>query len=141
MEQRKCLGIWLDHSRAHLIELENGKTILETVLSEYSRQEREDGKGATGSHFGENNSTNNEYSKHQRQQEILYNYYRVLSDRIKHYNHVVLFGPTKAKEELYNKITSDNQFSDVALDVVPTDKMTENQMNAFVKDHFKNSLK
>ncbi|MBK8348850.1 MAG: hypothetical protein IPL08_15010 [Saprospiraceae bacterium] len=49
---------------------------------------------------------------------------------------VLLFGPTDAKAELLHLIQADHHFDKIKFEVKSTDKMTENQENAFVKDYF-----
>jgi hypothetical protein len=47
-----------------------------------------------------------------------------------------LFGPTNAKTELINKLKEDHHFDEVKIEVKSADKMTENQQQAFVLEHF-----
>ena len=50
---------------------------------------------------------------------------------------MLLFGPTNAKTELKNYLNQDLHFKDIQIDVESADKMTENEKDAFVKNHFK----
>jgi hypothetical protein len=63
-------------------------------------------------------------------------YFHTLGDTIKQYDSVLLFGPTDAKTELFNLLTADHLFAKIKIDVRQSDKMTENQEHAFVKDFF-----
>ena len=63
-------------------------------------------------------------------------YYKKITEALKHSNEIVLFGPTKAKNELMNLLTADHHFANKKIEVKQTDKMTENQQKAFVKEHF-----
>jgi len=74
-----------------------------------------------------------------KEQNQLSGYFKRLSDVIKDYNEVVLFGPTHAKDELKNILKVDHHFDDVKIEVKPMDKMTENQQEAFVKEYFNTS--
>ena len=49
---------------------------------------------------------------------------------------VLLFGPTNAKTELYNLLKEDRHFNKHEIDIETSDNLTENQMRAFVKEHF-----
>jgi hypothetical protein len=49
----------------------------------------------------------------------------------------VLFGPTDAKNELLNQIKTDHLFEGIKIEVKNSDKMTEDQMQTFVRDYFK----
>lgn len=57
-------------------------------------------------------------------------------EEIRNYDEVILFGPTNAKVELLNILKKDHLFEKIKIDVLPADKMTENQLHAFVKEHF-----
>lgn len=63
-------------------------------------------------------------------------YYKDLGNIIKQYDAVVLFGPTNAKAELFNIVSKDHLFSKINIEVKETDKMTEKQQHAFVKNYF-----
>jgi acetyl-CoA carboxylase beta subunit len=63
-------------------------------------------------------------------------YYKQLSQAIKQYDDVVLFGATQAKKELYNILRADHSFEKIRVEVKPTDRLTEPQQEAFVRAHF-----
>jgi stalled ribosome rescue protein Dom34 len=64
---------------------------------------------------------------HNKRQQLTEDYYKEIADVILNYNHVLLFGPTNAKTELYNYIMEDLRFKDIKFTVEPADKMTDNQ--------------
>ena len=74
---------------------------------------------------------------HNKEQHWQSEYYKELGAEIKNYENVILFGPTDAKAELLNTLRSDPQFSKIKIETRQTDKMTENQQHAFVKEYFK----
>lgn len=119
MKTTKSLGIWMDHSSAHLIEFTahpNETTNVETGFSHDVAHDAE-----TQIH-----NTEHEYTA----------YYKKLGGIIKNYDEVLLFGPTDAKAELHNLLSADHQFATINIEVKQADKMTENQQHAFVKEHF-----
>lgn len=65
-------------------------------------------------------------------------YYKEIADEILNYTHVLLFGPTNAKVELHNYLNKDLHFKDITIDIATADKMTDNEKNAFVENHFEN---
>lgn len=75
---------------------------------------------------------------HNKEQQLQNGYYLQLGDVIRSYEKVVLFGPTDAKTELFNLLRADNRFEGVKIEVLPADKMTENQQHAYVKAYFSN---
>lgn len=124
MKATRQLGIWMDHSMAYLMELSNGTIVSNTVESKPELQGDEQIVYKDESHM---------LNKMQWQ---LSAYYKKLSDVILDYEEVVLFGPTEAKNELLNLLLDNHLFDKIKIAIKPTDKMTEIQKNAFVKDYF-----
>ena len=120
----QCLGIWMNHATAHLIEYTPNTAESETVESTFDQQE----KAETG-----NRSENVMHNKEQQKQRL---YYEELAEVIKKYDEVLLFGPTNAKEELHNILKEDHHFDAIKITVEAADKMTENQERAFVRAYF-----
>jgi len=123
---RKKIGIWMDHSIAHLMEYSNNPFEIKTIESNFTHQQKLDSLKKGEAHM--HNKEMQEQSK----------YYKKLIDVVKKYKEVILFGPTNAKEELYNVLSSDIRFEDVKIQVKQTDKMTARQQHAFVIDFFTN---
>jgi len=124
MRNIKKLGIWMDHSNAYLMELAN-EIIVQKVVSELTNHETE---------F---NFYKGEKLIHKKEQHLQLSYYKKIGDVIKKYQDVVIFGPTDAKNELFNQIKTDHLFEGIKIEVKNSDKMTEVQMQSFVRDYFK----
>jgi hypothetical protein len=125
METTKKLGIWMDHSHAHVLEI-NKENIEKTVIT-------------VDSLFQDNtNGSNNQDVLHNKEKHHQLAYFNKLQETIVKYDEVLLFGPTNAKSELYNLIKENHHFDKVKIDVKDSDKLTENQEHAFVKEHFSN---
>jgi hypothetical protein len=138
INNEKKIGVWLDHHHAHFIELNNGEIVTQTIESGYTRHPREEGEGASGSRFGMH-PTNNENNRNNKMQNELKSYYKLISERLSKYNHILLFGPTTAKNELFNFMKQSKCFSGIRVDVRNSGKLTENQLKAFVREHFSQS--
>jgi len=123
MKIPKKLGIWMDHSTAHIIELKNNTITSNTIESLSLQGEKQN--------FGKDESL-----KHNTEQDQLSEYFKRLSTLIKSYSEVILFGPTNAKTELYNLLKEDSHFNNIKIEIETTDNLTKNQMHAFVKEHF-----
>ncbi|MEI9909275.1 MAG: hypothetical protein WDO71_06225 [Bacteroidota bacterium] len=76
---------------------------------------------------------------HNKEQHQQSEYYRKLGEVIRNYEAVILFGPTSAKAELLNLLKADNRFTKIKIEIRQTDKMTENQQYAFVREYFSTS--
>ena len=124
MNNIRKLGIWMDHSNAYLMELAND-IIVQRVVSELAN------------HESEFNFYKGEKLIHKKEQHLQLSYYKKIGDIIKKYQDVVLFGPTDAKNELFNQIKTDHLFEDIKIEIKNSDKMTEAQMKTFVRDYYK----
>ncbi len=123
MKNAKKLGVWLDHTIAHIIVLNNNSITSNTIESLSLQGEKQN--------FGKDESL-----KHNTEQDQLSDYFNRLSAVIKDYQEVLLFGPTNAKTELFNLLKQDSHFNSVKIEIETSDNLTENQMHAFVKEHF-----
>jgi hypothetical protein len=123
METKKIAGIWMDHSEANIIDL-NPKKDNHTINSEFTFSMKEEALSRS------------EDLMHNKEQQMHEAYYKKLGDVILKYDHVLLFGPTRAKKELHNFLGKDTHFKDIKIDVESADKMSDNEKTAFVKNHF-----
>jgi stalled ribosome rescue protein Dom34 len=118
------IGVWMDHSSAHLIEFAMENEESKTLTSAFTHEQKEKTWGK------------NENLMHNKEQHQQAAYYKNLAEAIKGYDEVLLFGPTNAKHELYNYLKKDAHFSKTIIDVEDAGKMSENQQQAFVRNHF-----
>ena len=128
MTTEKRLGIWMDHSNAHLIEFSKENKEMKKVASAFTHQEKE------------HSLSKSEHVMHNKEQHQQHEYYNKLGESILHYEDVILFGPTHAKEELHNILKADHRFAKINIETHQADKMTENQQHAFVREHFTKKL-
>lgn len=124
MTEEKRLGIWMDHSNAHLMEFTSNHIERKMVSTRFTHEEKIHSLGK------------NENLMHNKEQHQQSEYYKALGEAIKNYELVVLFGPTDAKVELFNVLRADQRFAKIKIEIQQADKMTENQENAFVKEYF-----
>jgi Lhr-like helicase len=125
MEKIKQLGIWMDHSNALLMEHYNHLIVSKQVILKPVEKEKED------------NVDTHEVQMHSvEDQQHQTAYYNEIREIIKNYKDVLLFGPTDAKEELYNLLKADHHFENTNIELRNTDKMPENKIHEFVIDHF-----
>ena len=124
MRIEKKLGIWMDHSIAHVMEFSTDTIETENIESTFTHQEKEQ------------SLTKSENLMHNKEQQKQGEFYKQLADIIKNHDDVILFGPTNAKVELLNILNADHHFEHIKIKVEQADKMTENQEHAFVKEYF-----
>lgn len=124
MNTANNLGIWMDHASAHLTDFSSDPMETTTIESNFTHQVKKE------------SLSKGESQMHQKEQHQQAEYYNELGEVIKEYDSVVLFGPTNAKVELFNILRKDFLFSKIQIDIKATDKMTESQQQAFVRDYF-----
>jgi len=125
MKENKKLGVWMDHSNAILMELYNDMIDSKKIEIKPVQIEKD-------------NVDTHKIQKHSKEQS--HNqavFFKEISDIIMNYNDVLLFGPTDAKNELYNLLKADHQFENTKIELRNTDKMTENEIHEFVVEYFK----
>ena len=114
----------MDHAEAHIIPYSAQKKDWPTI-----RREQPNNVGRSANK-GEKRISN---KKNNCQQEF---YDRILN-AIAEYPQILLFGPTNAKQELYNLIRKSPQYDKLKITVENSGQMTGNEMFAYVKEHFK----
>ncbi len=128
MTTTKNIGIWMDHAVAHVMELKHDEIITQNITSDFTHQEKE------------HSLSKNENLMHNKEQHQQAKFYNAIKDATKNYENILLFGPTTAKNELLNLMKTDHHFKNIKVEAIRADKMTENQQQAFVKNHFKTQL-
>ena len=114
----------MDSSSAHLTEFTADGSQTNMLESKFTDPEKDHSVG------------NNENQMHNKEQHHQAEYYKNLGEVIKNYDEVILFGPTNAKLELFNLLKADHHFEKIKIEIKSSDKMTENQQHAFVRNHF-----
>ena len=103
-QKLRKIGIWMDHTQAHLIEYDDPIITTENVV--ITTRFKNDGN---------KNTDQNERMIHNREQQDQAKYYKKLSDKIIDYDMVLLFGPTDAKAELLHVMQADHHFDKIKL--------------------------
>ena len=126
MKNFKQLGIYMDLTHAFLMELEDNQIISRNIVSGLNEADSTDKQ--------ENHFLGFEWTEKQHLQKV---YFTEISDIISHYQQVVLFGVTDAKNELYLLLIGNPRFNDIRIELVNTNKLNKTQMHEFVKSYFK----
>ncbi|MDI1255463.1 MAG: hypothetical protein PSV16_05130 [Flavobacterium sp.] len=125
MKAIKKIGICMDHANANLIEFSDEVKPTKTISADFDNQDKEE------------TLQRSESEMHNKQQHKQIAYYKTLAHIIRDFDEVVLFGPTSAKSELLNFLRKDHLFDTIKIEVLNTDKITDNQQHAFVREYFK----
>ena len=124
MTNKKRIGVWMDHAAAHLMEFTTDPIAIVKIESSFTHQAKED------------SLEKSEHLMHNKEQMDQLAYYKQLAGLLKDCAEVLLFGPTDAKTELFNFLKKDRHFAAVKVDLRSSGKLTDNQQQAFVREHF-----
>jgi ADP-heptose:LPS heptosyltransferase len=119
----KKIGIWMDHSHAHLKEFRS--EAMESFEKEYDLATQKKAHLFHG-----------ESSMHNKEESLHTEFYKNLSKVIAEYKEVLLFGPTEAKSELYNVLKADHQFANIKIEVKNSGQLSDKQERAVIRAHF-----
>ena len=114
----------MDHANAHLMDCTSGMDSITTSAASFTHENQE------------HSNPGSEKVAHNKEQHQQSAYYKKLGEEIIKYDEVVLFGPTNAKQELFNLLRGDQAFKKIKISVKQMDQMTDNQQHAFVKGFF-----
>ena len=134
VDLEKSIGVWLDHEKAYFIKPNKKDHHIEMIHA--TTVHNIAGGEPIGIKLGNNRSTNNEYSQENKKHEHQKEYFKELTNKLKSYDSIFLFGPSTFKSELRNHLNDDKAFHDKFIETATADDMTENQMVAKVLEHF-----
>ena len=114
----------MDHLNARLMDWTTGTMETSLIASKFNHEEKE-------GTLEKSESLMHNAEKHEEA-----TYYKQIAEVIRNYSDILLFGQTQAKNELYNILRADHRFEKIRIEVKPTDRLTENQQDALVREHF-----
>jgi len=123
-KENKKIGIWMDYSSANIIENYEEPSQINTIESNFTLEVKEKALCAS------------EYTMHNKENNFKTKYFKSLGEVIQTYDEVLLFGPCDAKKELFNILKLNHHFDDIKIELKQSDKMTTNQLLAYVRNHF-----
>jgi len=134
---KKEAGLWIDHRQAVIVILldqkEETKRIRSNVGKHVSYSGASHAQAATGSH-----DDSAENKRDRRFDDQLSRYYDAVFAYLRDADSILIFGPGEAKVEL-QKCLEAHGLSDRIVAVKTTDKMTDDQIAAEVRQHFRES--
>ncbi|MFN0149626.1 MAG: hypothetical protein ACKVU1_02815 [bacterium] len=117
------VGIWIDHKKAVIVSASAGQVSTKTVESNVEPHD--------GSQAGRG-----EKSFDGRFHEQLRRYYDDVIREVGQPEALLIFGPGEAKLELKERLGHTKALVDRVVGVETTDKLTDAQLVAYVKDHY-----
>jgi len=128
------VGLWIDHKQAYVISDRDG--IVEVIPSHIEPPAHYSGGTQLGGK--QNQKADTEFRKSDRFRLQLKKYYQQVISALKDANSIFIMGPGEAKVEFEKAIMKYKSLQNRVLKVETADKMTENQMVAYVKRFYKN---
>jgi hypothetical protein len=129
---KSSIGVWIDKTKAMIISPER---IIETIPSEIDIRPRIEGQGKEYGRLG-SQFLSLEKSKQNRLQQQEIKFLKKVCKEIKAYEQILIYGPAQMKNKLEQYIIEDHSMKDKFVEVRKTEKMTENQLVAFVREFF-----
>lgn len=130
----KKVGIWIDHRRAVVVEIENGVENQRTIESYVDPVSPPSGGKRTGTPWAPRTGVK-ENGRKEAHQHKLANFYRQVASQIGRPDRLLVMGPAKAKNEFAEIAQTLHDLSGVPMTIEAADKMTDPQIAAMVRDY------
>ena len=121
------VGIWIDHRRAVIVSVSAGGVTTKTLESEVGGHPR----------YSSQRAGRGEKKYEERHGERLDQYYDEVVSQLGQPNALLIFGPGEAKLELKERLSRSKTLSACTIDIETADKLTDPQIVARVKEHFR----
>ena len=128
------LGIWIDHKKAVIVSVTaNGVTVktLESEVGPHARYSGRRGPTPDGPQGGRG-----EKNYEERYGQQLDQYYDEVISQLGHAEALLILGPGEAKLQLKERLGNFKALSECIVRIETTDKMTDPQIVAKVKEHY-----
>jgi recombinational DNA repair ATPase RecF len=121
----KQLAIFMDDTHVLLMELYNHMIVSRNIV--FKSKENEE--------FIEYNNLLPVFGSDVQQHQLAY--YKEISNIIRNYQQVLIFGPVNVENEFYKLLEADHHFKKIKLEIVNTKVLNEVQIHEFVLNHYK----
>ncbi len=133
-------GIWIDHSKAVIVSLDQQKEVVSVIESKVGKKVRLSGGSRTKVPYGPQDIVH-EGRRYRKYLNHLKDYYERVCRHVSDAEALYVFGPGEAKQEFRKHIENQKRFVPPVIEVEACDKMTRAQIAAKVRSHFKEEVK
>ena len=131
----KNIGIWIDKKVAKIVSIENGIEHLEILNSEVENFHIGGGSGTKFKGGPQDVVQDSRYLEREKHQLKLF--FKEITAKIKTADQIVIFGPAETNEKFRKELKERTQIEASKIrDVIKTDKITDNQLKALVRDYY-----
>ena len=122
------VGIWIDHKKAVIVSISAGRVTTSTLGSDVGSHP----------HYAGSQEGGGEKKYEERHRQDLDRFYDEVIGQLGQPDALLLFGPGEAKRQLEDRLARSKAWSErgVAVAVETTDKLTDPQIVAKVKEHY-----
>ena len=121
------VGIWIDHKKAVVVDISAGHVSTKTLVSDIAPHTRYAGSQEGGG----------EKKYEERHSHELDRFYDDVIRELGEPDALLLFGPGEAKLQLQDRLGRSNVLSQSIVAIESTDKLTDPQIVAKVKEHYR----
>ena len=127
------VGLWIDHKRAVIVSASPEGVTVKTMESEVGSHGRYSGRAGSpdGPHEG-----GGEKKYEERHSQHLDRFYDEVISELGQPEALLIFGPGEAKLQLKERLSRSKALSDRLVGIETTDKLTDPQIVAKVKEHY-----
>ena len=130
------IGIWLDKEKAHIVTIENGNEVMDTLFSTVENYHIHGGSGTRLKGGPQDVVQDSKYLEREKHQ--LKNYFKKIAEKISDADAIAIFGPSDTNLKLKQTLSVNyKQIAKKIKAVEKADSMTNNQLKALVKKFFK----
>jgi stalled ribosome rescue protein Dom34 len=123
---KKTVGLWIDHKKAVIVFVAGKDAEIKLLSSNLEKHHRQSGVATPADDVRQRELTGH-----------LNSYYDEVVSCIRDAESILILGPGEAKGELKKRLEKDNLDRRI-VGIETSDKMTDPQLVAFVRDHFLN---
>jgi len=123
----RLAGVWIDHKKAVIVSASEGRITTRTVESDVDAHP----------HYGGQQDGGGEKKYEERHRQSLDRYYDKVIAHLGEPEALLIFGPGEAKLELKGRLGRSVTPSQLSVEIETADRLTDPQIVAKVKEHFK----
>jgi hypothetical protein len=128
------IGIWIDHKKAVIVSASAGRVTATTLESEVGPHARYSARAGYPTPEGPKGGGEKKYEE--RYGQRLDRYYDEVIKQLGQPEALLIFGPGEAKLQLQERLSRSKALSERPVDIETTDKLTDPQIVAKVKEHY-----
>jgi stalled ribosome rescue protein Dom34 len=131
----KKVGLWIDHKSAFIVSIDERGLTTSVIESHVEPRFRFSGGSRSSSAHG--TEVASEQKRDKRYMHHLERYYEQVVDAVADARRILVLGPGEAKVELKNRIEKSRVKMKPVINVEPSDKLTEPQILARIREYYK----